>query len=168
MRRRRRKEQQFARDVNHQISKEIVGAAQRTESGIVLEDLKGIRGRVRANKKQRRSLHSWSFGQLQEFILYKAKRAGVPVQFVDARNTSRTCGECGCVDKRNRKSQAEFVCVACGHTDNADANAAREISRRAAVNRPNVAGVDVSGAHSVAKRSLVICLLNNSDIFVFS
>jgi putative transposase len=160
MRRRRRKEQRFARDVNHQISKEIVGAAQRTESGIAMEDLKGIRGRVRANKKQRRSLHSWSFGQLQEFILYKAKRAGVPVKFVDARNTSRTCGECGCVDKRNRKSQAEFVCVACGHTDNADANAAREISRRAAVNRPNVAGVDVSGAHSVAKRSLVTsCLL---------
>jgi transposase len=50
--------------------------------------------------------------------------------------------------------------VACGHTDNADANAAREISRRAAVNRPNVAGVDVSDAHSVAKRSLVTsCLL---------
>ena len=36
MRRRRRKEQRFARDVNHQISKKIVGAAQRTESGIAL------------------------------------------------------------------------------------------------------------------------------------
>jgi putative transposase len=164
MRRRRRKERRFATDVNHQISKKIVGAAQRTESGIALEDLKGIRARVRASKKQRRSLHSWSFDQLQGFILYKAKRAGVPVQFVDPRNTSRSCPKCGCVDKRNRKSQAEFRCVACGHTDNADSNAAREISRRAAVNRPNVAGVDVSGVHSkslcVAKRSLVTsCLL---------
>src|SRR5271157_2417631 len=148
MRRRRRKERRFATDVNHQISKKIVGAAQRTESGISLEDLKGIRARVRAGKKQRRSLHSWSFGQLQSFILYKAKRAGVPVQFVDSRNTSRTCPKCGCVDKRNRKSQAEFRCVACGHTDNADSNAAREISRRAAVNRPNVGGVDVSDVHS--------------------
>src|SRR5208282_1325448 len=52
MRRRRRKERRFAADVNHQISKKIVAAAQRTESGIALEDLKGIR-RVRANKKQR-------------------------------------------------------------------------------------------------------------------
>ena len=158
MRRRRRKERRFAADVNHQISKKIVGAAQRTESGIALEDLKGIRARVRASKKQRRSLHSWSFDQLQGFILYKAKRAGVPVRFVDPRNTSRTCGECGCVDKRNRKGQAVFHCVACGHTDNADSNAAREISRRAAVNRPNVAGVDVSGVHRkslcVAKRKL--------------
>ena len=65
MRRRRRKERRFAADVNHQISKKIVGAAQRTESGIALEDLKGIRARVRASKKQRRSLHSWSFDQLQ-------------------------------------------------------------------------------------------------------
>ena len=158
MRRRRRKEQRFAADVNHQISKKIVGAAQRTESGIALEDLKGVRARVRASKKQRRSLHSWSFGQLQGFILYKAKRAGVPVRFVDPRNTSRTCGACGCVDKRNRKSQAAFRCVACGHTDNADSNAAENI-RRAAVDRPNVAGVDVSGVHPkklrVVKRSLV-------------
>ena len=61
----------------------------------------------RANKKQRRSLHSWSFGQLQEFILYKAKRAGVPVQFVDARNASpHLWRSSGCVDSsRNRRSQ---------------------------------------------------------------
>jgi IS605 OrfB family transposase len=149
--------------VNHQISNKIVGAAKRTESGIALEDLKGIRARVRASKKQRRSLHSWSFGQLQEFILYKAKRAGVLVRFVDPRNTSRTCPKCGCVYKRNRKSQAEFRCVACGYTDNADSNAAENI-RRAAVNPPNVAGVDVSGVLRkkvpVAKRSLVTsCLL---------
>ncbi len=154
LRRRRRKEQRFARDVNHVISKKIVGDAKRTERGIALEDLKNIRSRVRAKKKHRRSLHSWSFGQLQGFILYKANRAGVPVRFVDARNTSRTCGECGCVDKRNRKSQAEFKCVACGHEANADSNASREISRRAAVNRPNVAGVDVSSSHAT-KRSPV-------------
>jgi transposase len=94
---------------------------------------------------------------LQGFIVYKAKRAGVPVVFVDARNTSRTCVECGHVDKRNRKSQAAFCCTACGHTDNADYNAAREISRRATVNSPNVAGVDVSSVmhNRVAKQSLV-------------
>jgi putative transposase len=147
MRRRRRKEQRFAADVNHVISKKIVGAAQRTESGIALEDLKGVRARVRASKKQRHSLYSWSFDQLKRFIIYKGARAGVPVRLVDPRNTSRTCPRCGCVDKRNRKNQSEFRCVACGHNDNADSNAAREISRRATVNWPNVAGVDVSGVH---------------------
>jgi putative transposase len=138
MRRRRRKEQRFSTDTNHVISKKIVGAAQRTDRGIALEDLSGIRVRVRASKRQRRSLHSWSFDQLKSFVLYKAKRAGVPVKLVDPRNTSRTCPKCGCVDKRNRKSQAEFVCMACGHTDNADANATLEIRRRATVNSPDV------------------------------
>ena len=138
LRRRRHKEQRFVTDTNHVISKKIVGVAQRTGRGIALENLKDFRVRVRASKKQRRSLHSWSFDQLKSFVLYKAKRAGVPVKLVDPRNTSRTCARCGTVDKRSRKSQAEFLCVACGHTDNADSNASREISRRATVNSPHV------------------------------
>ena len=65
-------------------------------------------------------------------------RAGVPVMFVDPRNTSRTCSHCGFVDKRNRRSQAEFLCIRCGHTANADLNAARNLATRAAVKRPDL------------------------------
>lgn len=86
MRRRRRKERRFATDVNHQISKEIVGAAQRTESGIAMEDLKGIRGRVRAKKKQRRSLHS--SGRLANCRSLSCTRPSVPV----SRSSSLTQG----------------------------------------------------------------------------
>jgi IS605 OrfB family transposase len=137
LRKRRVKERRFSRDVNHTISKELVSVAQRTERGIALEDLQGIRARVRAHKKQRSRLHSWAFGQLQSFVCYKAQLAGVPVVFVDPCNTSRTCPSCGCVDQRNRPSQAEFRCVNCGYSDNADATASENI-RRAAVNLPNV------------------------------
>jgi putative transposase len=143
LRKRRRKERRFATDVNHCISKQLVDVAKRTERGLVFEDLKHIRTRTRANKTQRRRLHSWAFGQLQTFSAYKSKRDGVPVRFVDPRNTSRTCPVCGCVDKRNRKTRDMFRCVGCGHTDCADANASRNISRRVEVNRPNVAGVEV-------------------------
>lgn len=56
---------------------------------------------------------------------------------VDPRNTSRTCPICGHIDKANRKTQAKFVCVKCGHTANADINAAINIANRgAAVNQP--------------------------------
>jgi putative transposase len=123
--------------VNHKISKEIVSVAERTGRGIAFEDLKGIRARVRARRLQRARLHSWAFGQLQSFVCYKAARAGIPVRFVDPRNTSRTCPECGSVDKGNRQTQAEFRCISCGHSDNADATAAENI-RRAAVNPPYV------------------------------
>jgi putative transposase len=159
LRKRRVRERRLASGVNHKISKEIVAVAERTGRGISLEDLSGIRARIRARKAQRRRLHSWAFGQLQSFICYKAEQLGIPVRFVDPRNTSCRCPECDCVSRRNRRSQALFVCIRCGHRGNADAIAAENI-RRAAVNQPDVAGVDVSRAYIMnrcarAKRNLV-------------
>ena len=53
-------------------------------------------------------------------------KAGVVVA-VNPACTSQTCAECGCVDAANRPTQARFACVACGHRENADVNAARNI-----------------------------------------
>lgn len=130
------KERRFAEHVNHTISKRIVAKAQGTSRGIALEDLTGIRDRVTARKPKRAALHSWSFYSLRSKIEYKAKRAGVPVTLVDPRNSSRTCPVCGCVDKRNRPTQATFSCVSCGYSSLADAVAATVLSRRAVVNQP--------------------------------
>ncbi|MGW6027893.1 RNA-guided endonuclease InsQ/TnpB family protein, partial [Streptomyces sp. NPDC055214] len=87
---RRRKEQRHAANVNHIISKKIVTEAERTSAGIALEDLGGIRQRVRLRKPQRVTLHSWAFHQLGQFLEYKARRAGVPLVYVDAAYTSQT------------------------------------------------------------------------------
>lgn len=53
------------------------------------------------------------------------------VMAVNPRYTSQTCNACGHVAKANRIDQATFKCVACGHTDNADINAAKNILFRA-------------------------------------
>ncbi|MEU9705072.1 transposase [Streptomyces sp. NPDC047981] len=129
-RRRRRKEARRAKDINHKIAKRIVTEAERTGRGIALEDLTGIRERVRLRKPQRVTFHSWSFAQLEGFIAYKARRAGVPVVYVDPAYTSRTCAECGHVDKANRVSQARFACRSCGFVDHADRNGSRNIRAR--------------------------------------
>jgi hypothetical protein len=42
------------------------------------------------------------------------------------------------VDKRNRRSQAEFSCLRCGHTCHADLNAASVLAQRAVVSRPDL------------------------------
>lgn len=131
------KEQRFARHINHTISKRMVAKAQGTGQGIALEDLSGIRDRVTVRKSQRATLHSWSFHQLRQFVEYKAQRRGVPVVYVDPRNTSRECSQCGHIDKANRKSQDTFLCVKCGHAAHADHNAAINIGCRAAVNPPD-------------------------------
>jgi IS605 OrfB family transposase len=133
---RRYKESHFARDVNHQISKRVVEKALTATFGIALEDLKGIRERVRVRKADRRQHNSWGFNQLRLFIAYKAELKGVPLVLVDPKNTSRACPECGCIDKRNRKSQSDFLCIQCGFGQHADTVAARNIASRAAGNQP--------------------------------
>ncbi|MGW5671602.1 RNA-guided endonuclease InsQ/TnpB family protein [Micromonospora sp. NPDC003776] len=142
--RRRRKETRHTANVNHTIAKSIVTEAARTGRGIAVEKLTGIRDRVRLRKPQRVTLHSWAFRQLGAFLVYKARRAGVPLVEVDPRYTSQTCATCGYRDKRNRPNQETFICRSCGVVAHADHNAARNIASRGvaswgAVNRPHAA-----------------------------
>ena len=55
------------------------------------------------------------------------------VEYVPAAYTSQRCSVCGHVAAENRESQAVFRCVACGHTGNADLNAAKNIAAGHAV-----------------------------------
>jgi IS605 OrfB family transposase len=139
------RQRRFQKDINHQISKRLVETAQRTNRAIALEDLTGIRVRTRARGADQRARQSnWAFGQLRVFIEYKARLAGIPIIVVDPRYTSQQCACCGAIDKRHRRSQAEFLCLSCGHADHADANAAKNIAFRAAVNPPIVSDVSVA------------------------
>lgn len=128
--RRAGKEARRARDINHKISKHIVTEAERTGRGIALEDLSGIRERARLKKPQRVTINSWAFAQLGAFIAYKARRAGVPVVYVDPAYTSQECSRCHHVDKRNRPNQATFTCRNCGFVEHADLNASHVIAGR--------------------------------------
>ncbi|WP_232502512.1 transposase [Leptospirillum ferrooxidans] len=73
--------------------------------------------------------------QLRRFIAYKAVLEGVSVVLVDPRNTSRICSVCGHCEQNNRKSQDQFSCLTCNHTEHADINAARNTRFKAAINR---------------------------------
>lgn len=55
-----------------------------------------------------------------------AARCGTVIA-VNPAYTSQTCAACGHVAKESRKDQARFECVECGHTANADVNAAQNI-----------------------------------------
>lgn len=127
----RRNESRFRRNQNHVISKRLVAKAKDTGRGIKLEKLKHIRERTTVRKSDRDKHSGWSFFQLQAFIEYKAKRDGIPVLYINPRNTSRQCASCGHVNKANRKTQSKFQCVSCGHVANADENAAMNIAARA-------------------------------------
>ncbi|MCS3672402.1 IS605 OrfB family transposase [Salinibacter ruber] len=118
------RERRYQKSVNHRLSKQIVEKAKAEGKGIRLEDLSGIRDRIRGSYK----LHSWAFAQLRDFLKYKAAIAGVPVEIVDPAYTSRTCPVCGHEEKANRKKQAEFECQSCGHEEHADVVGARNVA----------------------------------------
>jgi transposase len=79
--------------------------------------------------RQRRVHSSWSFHQLRAFVEYKARLAGVPIAFVDPRNTSRTCPSCGHMDRANRFGEL-FHCQRCGYAGAADHIAAEKRALR--------------------------------------
>ena len=131
------KQTRYQQHANHAISKQIVAKAKTLGLGIAIEDLTSIRERVTVRRKQRSRYENWSFFRLRQYLTYKACLNGILLVVVDPRNTSRTCAECKYCDKGNRKIQDCFLCKSCGHTDNADHNAARNIAARGAINHPH-------------------------------
>jgi IS605 OrfB family transposase len=134
---RRQKERRHATHVNHCIAKQIARKAEGTGRGVGIEDLTGIRDRTTVRRADRAEHSGWAFHQLRAFLQYKCAEKGIPFVAVEARDTSRTCPRCGCVDRRNRPSQAEFRCIQCALEGHADYFAALEVARRAIVSWPN-------------------------------
>ena len=117
-------------------------AMSETQAIVFVEDLriramtrsaKGTREAPGRNVRQKsglnRSLLSQGWGTFLSLLEDKLARRGGRLVRVDPRNTSRTCSACSHVSPDNRKTQEAFVCVACGHAENADLNAAKNILR---------------------------------------
>jgi len=141
-----RKVRNQRKDLAHKLSRELVNRYDL----IVHEDLKIAtmvrrpRPRPRPRKSKddtdepngaaakaglNRSIADAGWGQLLQFVAYKAEDAGRDVIAVDPRHTSQRCSSCGHIDRENRRTQAEFRCQGCGHEADADVNAAMNILR---------------------------------------
>lgn len=123
----KRRESSIQTDLNHKLSRRIVDYAKQNQCGIKMEELEGIRKRAKQAKSFKYSLNSWSYYQLQTFVDYKSKLAGVPVVYVAPHYTSQLCHKCGLLGNRNGKV---FKCPHCGYTSHADSNAGWNIAYR--------------------------------------
>jgi predicted RNA-binding Zn-ribbon protein involved in translation (DUF1610 family) len=72
-----------------------------------------------------RAILAQGWGLLRQRTEHKAPGR---VEDVPAPYTSLRCSACGWIEKKSRKSQADFVCVSCGFTCNADENAAVNVA----------------------------------------
>lgn len=96
------KEQRIMRDIDHKISHNIIATAVAHNVNVIkLEKLQNIRSTTRTSRKNNHSLHSWSFYRLAQFIEYKAKLAGITVEYVNPVYTSQTCPICGSIHHAN-------------------------------------------------------------------
>lgn len=85
---------------------------------------------VRAKAGLNRSILDAGWSGLAEKLRYKLEERGGLLVEVPAAYSSQTCSACGVVDAASRRTQAAFCCTACGHSENADTNAARVILSR--------------------------------------
>lgn len=70
---------------------------------------------------------------LKQEVEHIARKYDIAVSTVQASYTSKMCPICGCIEDGNRPNQETFECVECGHKDNADFNAAKNIRDRVLV-----------------------------------
>ena len=99
------KEQRIMRDIDHKLSHDIVETAVAHNVKVIkLEQLQNIRSATRTSRKNNHSLHTWSFDRLTQFIEYKAKSAGISVEYVNPAYTSQRCPVCGHVHHANDRN----------------------------------------------------------------
>lgn len=136
------------KDFLHKTSTQLI----RENQAIVVEDLK-LKNMTKSSKgtlespgkkvKQKsglnRSLLDVAIGEFFDQLEYKSSWYGNTFEKVNPKYTSRMCRICGHQAKENRKiTRANFVCVSCGHSEDADIHAAKNILARAEPMSANV------------------------------
>ena len=124
------RENRWMQDVNHCVSKALVKNNPK-HTLFVLEDLSGVRNATeRVRIKDRYVSVSWSFYDLEQKLIYKAKQNQSTVIKINPRYTSQCCPICGHIEKANRNKKIHlFACKNCGYKSNDDRIGAMNLYR---------------------------------------
>lgn len=106
---------------------------------IVMEDLDNgfakcyVKDKDNDDINYNRKVKFLGLSSLKQEVEHIARKYDIAVSIVQASYTSKMCPICGCIEDENRPNQETFECVECGHKDNADFNAAKNIRNRVLV-----------------------------------
>lgn len=94
---------------------------------IALEELKNVKANKRGkfSRNMNRLLSFWLYAKVGKRISQICEEDGIALTLKDPWKTSQRC-VCGNIDRRNRKGE-KFICLSCGHKDNADHNASKNL-----------------------------------------
>jgi putative transposase len=137
-------------DFLHKLSSNI----SKNHAVVVLEDLrvinmsKSAKGsieepgkNVKAKSGLNKSILDQGWYEFRRMLEYKQGWSGGELITIAPHYTSQRCNVCGHTSKENRLTQSRFACVRCGHSENADLNAANNIK---AAGTTVLAGGDIS------------------------
>jgi len=114
-----------------EISKEII--VKENPDLIVVEQLKKMGFKSKAKrllaKNIRRSIGTWNWKYWLKRLEAQCELNRISFRTVAPYYTSTTCPVCGHSDRGNRQGEV-FLCLSCGHKDNADINAGKNILNR--------------------------------------
>ncbi|MEM0219776.1 MAG: transposase [Thermoproteota archaeon] len=90
-----KREENRAKDFMHKLTTATVRELKEVRSGAILEDLKNIKEKVlRKSKENNRKLSKWNARTFQFMLEYKLLWNGLPVKYVNPKNSSKTCPLC--------------------------------------------------------------------------
>ena len=111
-----------------EIAKELI--ASEDLKTLVVEDLKKLNYQTklkrRLSRSMRRSLGTWAYRYWLHRIQMATEDNRISLRCIPPAYTSQRCYGCGHTERANRNGKM-FWCLSCGHKDNADVNAAKNI-----------------------------------------
>jgi len=97
---------------------------------VVIEDL-NVAG-MRQNRRLARAVGDQGFGEARRMLVYKTTWNGGTLVTADRWfPSSKTCSECGAVKAKLTLKERTFRCESCGHQEDRDVNAARNLLKLA-------------------------------------
>jgi putative transposase len=119
------REHRFMNTANHKITRAVIELAQQNTLNVAIENLSGIRKQTVRSRTFRYFLNSWQFYALRMMLEYKAADIGMKTRAVNPKYTSQRCFECRKLTKCKGKT---FKCKHCGHCEDRDKHAGRNIA----------------------------------------
>ena len=118
----------FARnEIGRALNQMLEGLPKGTNVALERLTVKDMRFKSR---QMNRALRAAQLGYVCDKLKFKLDERGMRYRSVQPAYSSQQCSHCGFAFPMNRRSQAEFRCLWCGFTANADENAAQVIAER--------------------------------------
>lgn len=138
-RNRQLKLRQYYRQIRHSNERIVVQVCKNLKqhgiNHVVMENLTNSFSRSYAKneefgEKYNRIASILNISSIKDEFNHIGENYNIAVSLVQSEYTSQMCPKCRCIDPENRTEQETFCCINCGHTDNADHNAAINIRNR--------------------------------------